>query len=753
MSFATFLADAEAVRQRGEWFVELYPKDANGVEVPIRVSRRGTTTKTSTITVGTDTLPANTRYSRRVLSAPTYNQSLWQQGKILSRSLPSFGSIKLNNRDGYLDDYRSYTWNECRFKTYFADYRDIANSIGKVADGLMAEPEWSLDSVTIPILGRESLFDIPISTRIYRGTGYMLELSGARNVSYGTPALAELAGSMCMEGWFYISTAPSGNVVPAWGWSLASTRYPFRLNLTTARNLSFRATVSGSVQGPTTTAVLSVDTQYHLAVVVSGTTVTFYIWNEDAQTLTTEVFTSAFTSSTRDTHVSGAYVHNSADTSGAGACVCWWDDCRLWNYARSLSDITANRYTEIGSITSALVHYITFNDGTGTTVTDSSANAAHGMISGAGTSTWLWSQEGGPDLAGTPKPDVWGEVFKMAPILVDPLNQGYQVAGGGTINEIFSYEGGLNHAASSAASYRAYLTTTPAAAQMLKYLPRGLFKLGSDPTLPISARVRGYSGGPLGYVLSGANITRDIITRRGPKLADPADIDTASFTSYNSAAPYVLGLAIYKQEKISSVLDLISLSGGGWWGYERASTQFHIEQFTGPALTADFNFTDFINIKPLPPRTVYEVVVRYAHSDVVLDEGQVAAAVKSTINWSDWTKEWLESPATEEAYRTSGAISLTIDTALQYPVNAKTLADFLLSILGGKKSGWAITIPARGLQVSIGQTCTLTVQIPAYGPNRRTRYGLDGTTKFVILNVSDTRQEGIIKLDVWGSQP
>lgn len=758
MSFTSFLSDRRAVRDRGEWFIELYPKNLSGVETVLRFSRRGTTTGAAAITVGDDTLPAHTIYKKRLVKAPTLTQSLWQPGRILSSSLPSFGSAVFTNKDGGLDQYRGWTFSGCRFKVFFADRYDIAGTIGKVSDGIMGQPKWSLGELEVPLNGRESLFNVPISERVYRGTSYMLELSGDRTVSYGAPSALNLRNSLTLERWIWIEASPTADIL-FWGW--VSAPNPFRLVLTSARALSLRATIGGSIETVTSTATtLSIQKPYHIAITVSGRDVVFYIWDDDAQILTTETHTNGFSNATRDSQSASTYI----DRSGSDATFkVWNDESRVYNVARTPDEIKSNRFRPLaGNVPAACVHCVGFDDGSGTTVTDSSATAAHGTISGAGTSTWLWAHEGGPELAGTPKSDVYGERFGVMPVMVDPTGvngaAGYQVAGGGAINDIDSFEGGLLHTSTAAASLRAYITTAPVAGLFsgnvsLQYLARGLFKLGSSPVLPVSATVKGYSGGALGYVNKADTITRDIITRRGPKIVDPTGIDTGSFTAYASANSGIVGVFLPSSKPIREVLDFLMVSGAGWWGYVRASILFHLEKFAGPSTTPDYRFTSkhIISVDPIPPSAViYKVIVRYRENNVVLSENQVAASVKGTTNWQLWTKQWLEEPATDdelrEAYPGEASIPFVVETGLQYAADARALADYLLALLKGPKDAWTTTVTADGLQATIGETATQEVTLQR-GVERLDQ---DGSKSYVILGVGDNRQQGTVQVTLWG---
>lgn len=810
MTFATFLLDRTAVRDRGDWLFEFYLINPQGVQTTLRVSRRGSSTGLSAVTVspGSDTIAANTPFRKRVLTIPTLSQSLWQSGVILGRSTPSLGSVVLSNLDGGLDQYspaNGWTWAGCRFKEFFCDGSSPANlsaSIGKLADGFVGVPTFTTADVTVPLFGRDVLFgsttidaagnpilgsvyqapvggalngssnrssgrsgsggqsssaapalSVPTSKKVFRGTSYALELSGVRQVSYGSPAAVNLTGTISLEAWIWVDTAPNADTV-IWGWS-GPGFYPWVIVLKSTMVLRFAYHVSGAAQGISSTTTLNVKQWYHVSVVVSGRDITYYIWDDEAETTTTETYVNGLTNATRDSNVGGTYLAASANVA-----VIWFDEARVSNTARTQTQIESDRFRPMiaGSVPVSMIHSVGYDDGTGTTVTDLSATAANGTISGAGTSTWLYVQEGGAELAGTPKPDIWGEKWGASAVLVDQVRQGYMVAGGkGGIQDIVaSYAGGLTHTMdATAASYRAYLTTTPAAGHSLRYLARGLFKLGAAPSKPISVWVKGYNGGALGYVNRGDSVMRDLATRRGPKIADPADIDTPSFTAYATANPGIIGLALPQPIELSGANDQIALSGIGWWGFKRGSTLLHLEQFAGPGVTADYNFDQrrIINISPMSPSAVIcGVVVRFRHNDVVHNNSDVDGAVLATTNWQQWTAEWQSTtPITDEALRVAypgnAGMIITIDTLLQYRSDAQNLASYLLPVLKGVKDPWRVTIDSAGYQITPGQTCTLSVTLQR-GAGKR--LNLDGTKKYVILSVADNRQAGTSDLEVFG---
>lgn len=757
MSHESFLRDGVAVANRGEWLAEFYVPNAQGVIETLRFSRRGTATGSAVITIGSDTIPAHTPFRRRLEVAPIIQASLWRSGAILSRSVPSFGEVRLTNTDGGLDRYRpkqGYRWAGATGRVYFCDYSDIQNTIGKVFDGPLGMPRFSMMApVTVPLLGREADFQVSVSNRVFRGTRYQLELFGDRTVGFGAPDALNITGDLTIEGWLWLDALPTGaSGVGFWGWFFG-TRAPWRMIVEVSGQLRVEAHVGGALQSRTSTAALAAQKPYHFAWRVSAGAVTLVLWNEDAQIETVETLT-PFTSATRDSNVGCTLNIRSASNPAFRP---WLDEFRVFGRARTLSEIRADRHRPLhsGAYPSGLVHYLKMDDGAGTTVTDSSATA-NGTISGAGTSTWLWAMEGDESLAGTSKPDIWGPKFGAQPVLVDPIRYVYQVAGGGGVKSIASYEGGNPHAMEATyASMRDLMTTAPSVAGRSKpYLARGLFRLKDQPLLTVAATVEGYNDGPLGYVDTAATLTRDLVTRRGPKLADPAGLDTASFTAYASAAPAKMGLYVQnpRQMMLDAALDEVNRGAFGWWGYVRASTALHVERFLGPAATADYNFDSrhIAAIDDLPPQAViWEVVVRFARNSVVLQEDQVASTVKGTAAWQQWAQEWQTEVRSDEDlladYPGEASRSLTIDTGLYERADAAALADDTLELLKGLREGFALTLKAVGLQVKVGQTCTLNVTLQ----DGIVRAGLDGTTKFIILSTDDRRQNGEVRVEVW----
>lgn len=784
-SFETFIADRRVVADRGDYLVEIYLTNPDGLTYTFRSSLRGSKTGDADIVLGSDTLPAHTRYPKRLIKSPVMTQSIWSPGSILSSSsTPTYGSIVETNQDGGLDflhPQNGYIWANAQCKVFFCDTTDISNTISKIYHGLVSNPEFTLSDVTIPLIGFESIFNTTFKQRVYRGTSYGLELFGSHTVSFGNPAAVNTRTSMTAEGWFWFELFATTDPRRFWGHFFSGAEGPWQVAPLANGKITVRCTIGGVENTVTSTKTLVVKRFYHIAFIISGRDLTFVFFDEELWEETIETHVNAFSSSTRDTaNASGNYVFR---TGGDATLRPWFDDIRVWNLARTLSQVRSNRHRPLSSpYPASLVHYAKCDNGTGTTVTDSSATASHGTISGTGTATWLWMMQGGPELAGVPLQDVWGKRFGVEPVLVDPIRYVYSL-GNWPISSIATYEGGNPHTMNgNTSSLRSLMISPPSAGNSLPYLERALFRLGSKPTLPISALVSGHNGGSLGYVETADRLIRDLTSRRGPKLAYPADYDTSSFAALASVSTAVMGFVVRHQDdskdsksgsssiastlspsarkvksgsgpKIKDYLDLIMRSIFGWWGYESGAEQLHVERASGPSALIDHNFDQrqIIDIKENKiDGVIYEVVVRYHFNDVVHDLDQVATGIVGTANWQQWTLPYLEEssydPDLKSQYEGEEGISLTIETALFNAEDAKALADYILPIVKGVRLGWSVTLNSAGLIVNINDTESISY----VDARARTRLGLDGTRKYWVLSVTTNRQEGQIKNEIWG---
>ena len=790
MSYADFLANPFAVREFGEWYFEVDVTQPGGGLKTLRYSRWGTPSDKNGATIivpgtgvdlGSYVIPDNTAYPKRILDAPYYKQAVWNGTIIGGQSIPSYGQLTLNNMDEGLTQYspdNGYIWANATFRVFFFDSRDLSGTIGVVGVGVVGSAKFANGRVTVDLLGFESTFSQPLSQRVYRGTGFMCELAAGTGTEHaiavasgaGAAATAvNITGDVTVSAWVWIEALPSSAVVIL-GWD--NTPSPYRFRLLSSGAIGFAVTIAGASQFATTVATLNTKQWYHITGVISGTDVRFEIFDEVFWSLTTETYTNAFTASPRDTVTTTS---NFVIQSAAGATV-WFDEVRVWNVARSSDDLASTRFAEIpdGSIPSSLVYYARMNDGSGTTVTDSGAHGYNATLSGSGTatSTWLHSMEGGPDLAGTPKPDAYGDCFGCKPVCVCPQYEVWQAAGAYAISS-FQYirEGGNPLTIDSdAASFRAFIVQAmntgvgaTAGGHAYTYKGRGLAKLGRHPTLPLSMDIHGYlsARGTGSYIYKAADIIQDAASFRG---LWSGGYDTTAIAAFNTAAPYTQGAFIADPTQLTLASFFSKLCAGcglASWGFTRGSSVLGIWQFVIPAISSfDFDDSHIVSYGELDTSAsvIYLINLQYNQNAVALGPTDIAALLLGT-SFSPGTiglpsiaslqSSYLTQPSLSQATRTAypgkSSQQYTVSTYLRSSTDAKTVADLYRSILAGSHRAYQASLSQPGREV----TFTNGITLKATDISGDILDNLDGATVFVVLSVEDRKQDGVINLQVW----
>jgi hypothetical protein len=124
-----------------------------------------------------------------------------------------------------------------------------------------------------------------------------------------------------------------------------------------------------------TGALIADGTWKHIAVVRNGGTVTFYVNGNQVGSRTI----SATETTSKQLEIGRAYYSGSMYFNGL------IDEVRLWNTARTLSEIQSHMNKSLSGTELGLIGYWKFDEGSGTTAIDKTANANNGTINGA---TW-----------------------------------------------------------------------------------------------------------------------------------------------------------------------------------------------------------------------------------------------------------------------------------------------------------------------------------------------------------------------------
>lgn len=764
-AYEDFLADPLRIQRYGNLLVELELEDSAGDPVLLYYSS-GTPVDRQAFRTGPADTPANQLFERRVLDQQLSSRSsIWAAGKIGGKIEGDRADLRLNNADGALDQYapfNGYRWNGRRVTVRWGSGSGVPSAPGYMAYddfgivfvGQLGEPVFDISQGTsgnflrCPVYGLEKHFDQPLQQRVYRGTAGLIYFPAS---SFGAPgskfAQLDITGDLTIEAWVNIRDGSGSRVICSWNVG-AGVRYPFQLLRLSNGTVQFAYTHStGTAANITTTATLTVSWWYHVAITIDGTAATWIIYNYQNDVETVETATLA--AATRDA-ATGSFRVSSSGSALHGRL----DDLRIWNVERTREEIRANRNQPFddAEIPASLVGYWKFDDGTGLTAVDSSATGANLALSGS--YAFYPSLTGAEDLAGRITTDCWGKCWDVSPILVDVATQTYQIGYGNRLQSLEVYEG-ANFLTLDTAHSDIYdlLNSTPAAGQYDTCLPEGFFRLGSQPTHPVTCVVEGYD--VPAYFETASDIAKRIATARGRAPLSGSDIKTTTFDNLNTANSETVGLFVDRSMTCAEAMDIILESVGAWWGYTRGDEELQVHQFDGPAVTADWEFDNrtIVSISSAESLTRSgELVVLYRRSHTRLSEDQIAwvSANPKDVQrlranrgeFDGWSRVNYQDRDVLDAYPDASVLVVETNFTSRRAAIVEGLRRFALFSQEHEMFWVVVQVPGS---VTLGQTVSLNVSI-----NGNIRLGLDGTRLFYVLAVEDGGQEGNIRILVWG---
>ena len=187
-----------------------------------------------------------------------------------------------------------------------------------------------------------------------------------------------------IEAWIKTSSAIDANNIVCWGNTGQSDNVQFR---TSFGKLSFGSHPSGGDWiSCTSSANVNTNEWTHVAVVKNGTAVQLYVNGiEDGSGINNNILNVNYM-------LIGKYVNDTFYFTGN------MDEIRIWNDVRTASEIRQNMYQELSDPASEsnLVAYYTFNNTSGTTLTDSKGSY-NGTLNNFGGNYW----QGSPIIAGS----------------------------------------------------------------------------------------------------------------------------------------------------------------------------------------------------------------------------------------------------------------------------------------------------------------------------------------------------------------
>jgi|GEM_PF-3338468 len=226
------------------------------------------------------------------------------------------------------------------------------------------------------------------SGSLVASVGNYLDFNGSSNyVSCGNPASLQISGALTIEAWIYCeSVTGDGNVIVSRAieseTEAGNILYQFRILSDRTLRLMWEAGAGNNYYVESAAGVISNNTWHHVAAVrdvgSSSSAVRLFV-------------DGTLIKSASATNPSGGTDVNQRVWIGAnyqdGTYRYWFngkiDEVRIWNVVRSVAQIQTNMYSNLEGNESGLVGYWKFDENTGSTVYDETANSNNGSISGA----------------------------------------------------------------------------------------------------------------------------------------------------------------------------------------------------------------------------------------------------------------------------------------------------------------------------------------------------------------------------------
>jgi hypothetical protein len=334
--------------------------------------------------------------------------------------------------------------------------------------------------------------------------------------------------------------------------------------------------------------------------------------------------------------------------------------------------------------------------------------------------------EGSSDLANTPKPHCYGEVYNIEPVLVDSTNFVYQVHDGAIQAIDAVYQGGV--ALTLTTDYTVDLTN-------------GRFTLVAAPTGIITADVKGSKPGGT-YLETVADIIQHIVEDHAG-FTYPGDFDTASFTALNSANSSTVGVYDRGMTTVANVLDRLINTIGGFYGFDRDG-KFQVGQValaTGSA-DAEFDKTTIIEItRQASAVPNYQVRMDYKKNYRVMGESDFDASITSAqrdylVREADVAIA--EDTAVQTPYPNSTA--LIVDSLFAGSSAASTEATRLLNIYKTQRDFYRILVKTQPYTLKLNDVVKITFN----------RYNLSSGKLFRVISIVEDAANNEVELELWG---
>jgi hypothetical protein len=359
--------------------------------------------------------------------------------------------------------------------------------------------------------------------------------------------------------------------------------------------------------------------------------------------------------------------------------------------------------------------------------------------------------EGNVDLKDKPKPEAFGHILNVPPVVADPFDLIYDIGVNGLSAVLAVRDRGVVLTASADyASLAALKAATVTSGQYATCLAEGRIRLGSLPNGDVS--VDAVEGATLAD-RSAARIAQRILLRLG--MIAGTDFNAASFDALHALAPAECGIWLGTSETdalkaISMVLDSV-----GAYLVPDATGKFFVGRLVAPSGAPVAEIDELVildegsGIDRLATNDqgggvrAKKLTVRFGYNYLVQGKADLDKTVATEAVKSFAVEEWRQTSVTSAAVEAilPDAPELTFDTLLVSEVDATAEATRRLALYSVRRD--LINVPLDATEaagIALGDVVRLSLP----------RFGLDAGRLFVVLGMTPTWSTGQTSLSLWG---
>jgi len=349
--------------------------------------------------------------------------------------------------------------------------------------------------------------------------------------------------------------------------------------------------------------------------------------------------------------------------------------------------------------------------------------------------------EGGDDIKGRPKPRCLGKPRNLAPVLVDRANLVYQFSdrAAKAVDAVYDQGLALDSEGDISTMSLADVRDWPACGgRYVTDLANGLIRLGAPPAGTPTMDAQGDEGGG-SLVQTAADLVRHIA---GQVLADPADLDTTSFSDANTSNSSPCSLYVSgERPSIREVAERLMASIGGFVAVDASGLLKVgvIEIGTSQGTVREREIFDLRRLDVARP--YWRRKLGYARAWKVLGQDVIDKSAITDAN-ADFMGQRERFVVAEDASIKTAlaeARESELSTLLDAEADASTENSRQLSLLGARRDRYELQLQNRAHEFEVGETYTLvhsSLRVPA---------GQD----LIVRRVSERSRESTV-LEVWG---